>query len=184
VESKVKFLGHSVHQILIVFPLGLLATAGVFDVLHLVTRAGKWAQTSFYMMGAGIIGGLASAVFGLLDWLGIPAGTRAKEVGLWHGAGNLILMMLYTVSWLKRKENPRKPERAAFVFSFLGLGIAAFTGWLGGELVDRLGVGVHEGAHLNAPNSLSGLPAYIDAKDPDYATDDDTLDLAFVEEEV
>lgn len=30
-----------------------------------------------------------------------------------------------------------------------------FTGWLGGELVDRLGVGVHEGANVNAPSSLS-----------------------------
>lgn len=32
---------------------------------------------------------------------------------------------------------------------------ALFTGWLGGELVDRLGVGVDEGAHLDAPNSLT-----------------------------
>jgi hypothetical protein len=30
------------------------------------------------------------------------------------------------------------------------------TGWLGGELVDRLGVGVDEGANLNATNSLAG----------------------------
>jgi len=28
------------------------------------------------------------------------------------------------------------------------------TGWLGGELVNRLGVGVHENANLNAPSSL------------------------------
>ncbi|WP_431922139.1 hypothetical protein [Nonomuraea jabiensis] len=34
----------------------------------------------------------------------------------------------------------------------------AVTGWLGGELVDRLGVGVDEGAHVNAPSSLSGRP--------------------------
>jgi len=27
------------------------------------------------------------------------------------------------------------------------------------ELVDRLGVGVDDGAHLDAPNSLSGRPA-------------------------
>jgi hypothetical protein len=33
------------------------------------------------------------------------------------------------------------------------------TGWLGGELVDRLGVGVDRGAHLDAPSSLSGRPA-------------------------
>jgi hypothetical protein len=33
------------------------------------------------------------------------------------------------------------------------------TGWLGGELVDRLGVGVDDGAHLDSPSSLSHLPA-------------------------
>jgi uncharacterized membrane protein len=44
---------------------------------------------------------------------------------------------------------------AAFILSFLGGGLALFTGWLGGELVDRLGVGVDEGAHVDAPSSLS-----------------------------
>jgi hypothetical protein len=33
------------------------------------------------------------------------------------------------------------------------------TGWLGGELVYRLRVGVDKGAHLDAPSSLSGEPA-------------------------
>jgi hypothetical protein len=33
------------------------------------------------------------------------------------------------------------------------------TGWLGGELVDRMGVGVDRGAHLNSPSSLSDRPA-------------------------
>jgi hypothetical protein len=41
----------------------------------------------------------------------------------------------------------------------VGIGIGAVTGWLGGELVERLGVGVDRGAHLDAPSSLSGLPA-------------------------
>ena len=38
---------------------------------------------------------------------------------------------------------------------FLGFFLALVTGWLGGELVDRLGVGVDEGAHVNAPSSLT-----------------------------
>ena len=41
----------------------------------------------------------------------------------------------------------------ALVMSFVGFGVA---GWLGGELVDRLSVGVDDGANLNAPNSLKG----------------------------
>jgi hypothetical protein len=38
--------------------------------------------------------------------------------------------------------------------------LGATAGWLGGELVDRMAVGVDDGAHLNSPSSLSGLPAY------------------------
>ncbi len=32
------------------------------------------------------------------------------------------------------------------------------------KLVDRLGVSIDEGAHLNAPSSLSGRPASEDAR--------------------
>jgi len=47
----------------------------------------------------------------------------------------------------------------AIILSFIGVGLALVTGWLGGELVDRLGVGVDDGAHLDSPSSLSHLPA-------------------------
>ena len=52
----------------------------------------------------------------------------------------------------------RRPALLALVLSFAAGCLALFTGWLGGELVDRLAVGVDEGAHLNAPSSLSGRP--------------------------
>jgi hypothetical protein len=41
----------------------------------------------------------------------------------------------------------------------VALALGSVAGWLGGELVDRLGVGVDDGAHLDAPSSLSGRPA-------------------------
>ena len=37
----------------------------------------------------------------------------------------------------------------------LGAGLALVTGWLGGELVDRLAIGVDDGANVDAPSSLS-----------------------------
>src|SRR5258705_8799722 len=42
-ESRARFLGHAIHPILIVFPLGLLSTAVLFDVLHLITRNPVWS---------------------------------------------------------------------------------------------------------------------------------------------
>jgi uncharacterized membrane protein len=158
-ESRVKLAGHPVHPMLIVFPLGLLATAVIFDIVYLISNSIQWTVAAYYMIGAGIVGGLAAAVFGWLDWFAIPGGTRAKRVGLWHGAGNVVVLVLFILSWLLRRENPALPPTEAIVAGLAGVALAVITGWLGGELVDRLGVGVDDGAHLDSPSSLSELPA-------------------------
>lgn len=165
-ESRAKLAGHAAHPILIVFPLGLLATAVIFDVVYLLTDNSTFVLVSYWMIVAGLLGGLAAAVPGWIDWFAIPAGTRAKRIGLVHGAGNVAVLVLFALSWLfRRDEAGYLPSTLALVVSFLGFALAGVTGWLGGEMVDRLGVGVDNGAHLNAPNSLSGRPATgIDGK--------------------
>ena len=158
-ESKAKIAGHSAHQMLIVFPLGLLATSIFFDLIHLATGEAVHAQVAYWMIIAGMIGGLVAAPFGLVDWLAIPQGTRARTIGLIHGLGNVVVLLLFLGSWLLRWEEPASPGAAAIILSALGVALAVVTGWLGGELVDRLGVAVDDGANLNASNSLSGKPA-------------------------
>jgi uncharacterized membrane protein len=105
-------------------------------------------------------------LFGLIDWLAIPARTRAKRIGLWHGAGNVVVVALFVVSWLLRLPTPRNPGPLAFIFSLVGVGLALVTSWLGGELVERLGVGVDAGANLDAPSLLSGQPATASGRPP------------------
>ena len=158
-ESKVRVAGHPLHQMLVAFPLGLLATAVIFDLMFLVSGNPVWTLVSYYMIGAGVIGGLAAALFGWLDWFAIPGGTRARRIGLWHGVGNVVVLALFGLSWVLRRDNPVLPPTAAIIAGLLGVVLTAFTAWLGGELVNRLGVGVAEGAHLDSPSSLSGLPA-------------------------
>ena len=159
-ESRAKLFGHPIHQMLIVFPLGLLATSVAFDVAYLVTENGRWADIAFWLIVAGLLSGVVAAVFGAVDWSAIPAGTRAKRVGTLHGAGNVVVLALYAGSWLLRRDAPTAPDGLALTLSFAGAGLALVTAWLGGELVDRLGVGVDEGANLDAPSSLSGRPAH------------------------
>jgi uncharacterized membrane protein len=159
-ESKVKLLGHPIHPMLIVFPLGLLGMSVFFDIIRLITGNEALATVTYWDIAAGIVLGLVAAVFGLLDWLAVPAGTRAKQVGLLHGGGNVVVVLLFAISWLLRGGSPNYvPDTFAFILSLLGVALALVTGWLGGELVDRLGVGVDNGANLNAPSSLSGRPA-------------------------
>ena len=155
-KGPIKVLGHPVHPMLVVFPLGLLATAVIFDLIATSTGNQGLFVVSYWMIAAGLVGGLLAAVFGLFDWLGIRSGTRAKSVGGWHGLGNLVIVILFAISWWIRSQDPNNvPSSFAFILSLLGFGLALVTAWLGGELVYRLGMAVDEGANENAPSSLS-----------------------------
>jgi uncharacterized membrane protein len=156
VESRAKLAGHAVHPMLIVLPLGLLGTAVIFDIIRAFNDSAELAVASFYMIAAGILGGLLAALFGLVDWLAIPTGTRAKRVGLWHGAGNVVVVVLFAGSWLLRRgQDGYVPTGVALWLGIVAVVLALGTAWAGGELVERLGVGVDEGANLDAPSSLS-----------------------------
>jgi uncharacterized membrane protein len=154
-ESRAKLLGHPAHQQLIVFPLGLLGTAVIFDLISWATGNAEWTGIAFYMIGAGLVGGLLAAVFGVVDWLYIPRPTRAWRIGAVHGIGNFIVLVLFAVSFLLRRPDPAGAPNAAYLCSYCGGALALLTGWLGGELVSRLGVGVDNGANINAISSLS-----------------------------
>ena len=158
-RAKARLLGHPIHPMLIVFPLGLLTVAAIFDIIYVSTHNGHWADLSYWMIASGIVGGLIAAVFGVIDWFGIPGSTRARYIGLIHGLSNAVVVILFIVSWFTRRSNPTAPGLTAMMLGWIGIVIAVFASWLGGELVYRLNVGVDRGANLDAPHSLSGRSA-------------------------
>jgi uncharacterized membrane protein len=156
-ESHAKLLGHPVHPMLIVYPVGLLSAAVLFDLLYLATNKEQLATFSFWAILAGVVGGLAAALFGLIDWLAIPRETRAKRIGMYHGLGNLVVVGLFVLSFLTRMSDATYlPDTTPLLLGVLGLAIALMTAWLGGELVFRLRVGVDDGANLDASSSIGG----------------------------
>jgi uncharacterized membrane protein len=84
----------------------------------------------------------------------LSSGSRAHRLGAWHGIGNVVVVALFAASWFLRRGDPGQPSMLAFVLILIGGGIGLVTSWLGGEMVERLGIGVDEGAHPNAPSSL------------------------------
>ena len=155
-ESRTKLLGHPVHQIVVAFPMGLLGTAALFDAVYVVRGGVMWTTVAWYMIGAGVAGGLVAAVFGLIDYVAIPSGTRAKKIGGFHGLSSVTLVVLFGASWLLRFDSPGSPPPVALLLSFSGAAFLGLAGWFGGELLNRMGVGIDDGAHLDAPSSLSG----------------------------
>jgi uncharacterized membrane protein len=156
-EAKARLLGHPIHQMLIVLPLGLLLGGWLFDLGFTLLRRPVLGEIGFWNTAAGILSGLVAAVFGLIDWTAIPAGTRAKVVGLWHAGANVLMLVLFAASWyLRRNVAGHAPYTTTLILATVAMAIGGVSGWLGGELVDRLGIGVTPGAHVDAPSSLSG----------------------------
>lgn len=98
-ESRAKLLGHPIHPMLIVLPLGLLISAVVFDSLYLWRGSATFAAVAYWNIAGAIIGGLLAAVFGFIDWMAIPGGTRAKRIGLLHGGSNVVVVGAFALAW-------------------------------------------------------------------------------------
>jgi uncharacterized membrane protein len=140
---------------LVMFPLGLFVTAVIFDYADIVGGPDLLGEVAYWNIVAGLIGGLLAGLAGLVDLLAIPGGTRAKRVGTAHALINVAVLAIFAVSWWARMNGDDRAAGGGLftleVLALLGSGVSA---WLGGELVDRLGVGVDREAHLDAPASL------------------------------
>jgi uncharacterized membrane protein len=154
-EAKARLLGHPIHQMVIVLPLGLLIAAWLADIAFFASGVTALAEVGYWNTLGGIISGLLAAVFGFIDWVAIPLNTRAKRVGAWHAGFNIVVLLLFTGSLLLRHNvADHAPTLPAFVCATAGVILAGISGWLGGELVNRLGIGVSSGADVNASSSL------------------------------
>ena len=89
-----------------------------------------------------------------VDWWFLPWRTRAKRIATIHAIVADSGINLFLASWVLRRKDPENPSLKALLLSMLGGLVLGLVGWLGGELVQRMGVGVTPGASLDAPNSL------------------------------
>src|SRR5688572_21026620 len=132
-ESKTKLFGHPIHPMLIVIPLGLFIGTIVTDTIDLINGNTALSQVSFFNISIGIIGGLLAALFGFLDWRLVPLNTRAKQIGAWHGIGNVVVVLMFAISWwLRRDALNYQPSQVALIFSYGAILVGIVTAWLGG----------------------------------------------------
>lgn len=155
-RTRARVLGHPIHQMLVPIPLGLYIVAAGLDIAQRITGAAWIPNVTFWNIVVGVGSALVAAVFGFIDWTGIPSNTRAKRIGAVHGIGNVVVTgLFFTAAYLRNDNRSMPPPTSAFALEVVALGLGAVTGWLGGELVNRLGVGVDEGANVHAPSSLT-----------------------------
>ena len=158
-ESRLKALGHPVHPMLVMFPVALFVTAVIFDIVDAAGGPRFLGEVAYWNIVVGVIGGVLGMIAGAVDLLAIPSGTRAKRIGVTHALINTCVVLLFAGIWAVRFAADERGAGGGLVaielVAVVGVGLGA---WFGGELVDRLGVGVDREANLDAPNSLLGQP--------------------------
>lgn len=147
-DSRITFLGHPLHAMLVVFPLGLLFTTFLFDLVFLWRKEPFWQRAAFWMMVVGEAGAVAAVVPGLLDYLAIPMPLHARETATTHLVLGVLLVALYGLQiWLRRGHageivEARRYSPALVLFAAVSAVIVGLQGWLGGQLSHVHGVGV------------------------------------------
>jgi uncharacterized membrane protein len=155
-KTNVRFLGHALHPMMVVMPLGMLAGSVAFDLVFFATRVPIFSRVSFWNLTGGIATALLAALIGLIDLLATPPRTRARRVGVAHLLVMLGAVLMFLISWATRLYLQFLAVTAGqFVLSVIALVLLSIGGWLGGELVERFGVGVYSGAGPDASLSLS-----------------------------
>jgi len=143
-KSKVTIAGHPVHPMLIPFPLALWATSFVADVLFYFLKYPTLLIISKFMIAAGCLGAIAAAIPGIIDWLAIRDG-EVKRVANWHARLNIAALVVFAISFLLRmgrySELVSRRLTIPFLLSLVGVILISISGWLGGELVFRYGIG-------------------------------------------
>lgn len=138
-ETRASIKGHPIHVILIPLPIGLWVFALVADVAAWMTGAAEWSTVAYYCIGGGLVGALLAAVFGLVDLLGVHD-EKPRRTGFIHMALNLAAVAVFGLNFFLRMDGPDHP--GAGWLTLAGVVLVALSGWLGGELVHRYGVGV------------------------------------------
>ena len=141
--------GHPIHPLLVTLPIGAWVASFIFDLVSLATHKPEtWETGAYWLIGIGVLGALAAAVFGLIDLLSIPRRTVAMRTALWHLGLNLTVVALFVVSFLWRLGRGYDEQVMGSMVLLSAIALAALTvsGWLGGRLTYRYGVRVADEA--------------------------------------
>ena len=143
-SKGLRVFGHPLHAVLSDFPLALLGTSLLWDVIGLWRGESVWWAISFWNIAAGLLAALVAAAAGAVDYAAIRQGEQVMKLATNHLMLMLLAVSFYAASLLLRG-GPAPPAGGklawALVLESLGLILLGAGGWCGGHLVFHHGVG-------------------------------------------
>jgi len=145
-QSTAKIGGHPIHPMLVPFPIVCFVLALVADVFYLQGHDHPWASASRILLAIGLIMAALAAVAGLTDFLGEKRIQGSDAIK--HAIANVTVVVVELVNLFLRWHNDAAIEKIGIYLSAISVVILLYSGWKGGELVFRHGMGVQDGSNL------------------------------------
>jgi len=145
IDKAEDLLGHSPHPAIVTVPIGAWAVSNLCDVMALATGSDGYDDAARISMGIGLAAAAGAVVTGIRDYSYIPEDRPSKSVATTHGLGNAVVGSLFAASFILRMGDHgagRRTSPLARVLALAGGGIACYTAWLGGQLVEEYGEAV------------------------------------------
>jgi nitrite reductase/ring-hydroxylating ferredoxin subunit/uncharacterized membrane protein len=130
------WLGHALHPLLQVLPIGTWTSAVVLDLI-----GGEDGEAGAdRLIGTGLLATLPTVVSGWSDYADTEvASDSVRRIGLLHAGANVLGASLFAASLAARGRGSRGRGKA---LALAGMGAVGAGGWLGGHLAYAEGVGV------------------------------------------
>ncbi len=128
---------HAQHVVLIHFPIALFISAVVFDSIAQWTKRHGLADAAYYNLLVAAISTLPVLTTGILAWQFQLEGQRLKGILLLHLVfGCVSGLVIWWVWWMHFHARRRAAALPSYrlAVEFLGIGLVALTGHLGGFL--------------------------------------------------
>ena len=141
-RSTAKIGGHPIHPMLIPFPIVCFILAFLCDI-RIAQGHANLAPATNWLLGIGLIMAALAAVAGLTDFMGDERIRRSSDA-LKHMLANVTAVVLEVVNLVLRFKNPDFIASTGVYISIVVVLILLYSGWKGGELVFRHGIGVRD----------------------------------------
>ena len=141
-QSTATIGGHPIHPMLVSFPIVCFIGAFAADIAFLRDAWHPWAVGGRVLLLVGLIMAALAAVTGLTDFLGekriqVPDAIK-------HMLANVTAVVIELVNLILRWHNDASIPKIGVYLSGIVVLILLYSGWKGGDLVFRHGMGVRD----------------------------------------
>jgi uncharacterized membrane protein len=148
--SRLRLRGNAVQPLLLMFPLGLVAVAIIFDVSHLGGAPAILGTVAYWNIVAGLVGGGLTAAVLWIDSRSTPHRAAAR-LGVFRFLLDLAVLIVFAVVLLLRvRTADRTADPGVVAVELAGMLTAGFAAWFGGRLGEPAATAVR-GGRLGEP---------------------------------